>query len=217
MQILTEWISNIILFILFAIVIDLLLPSSSFQKYVKMIVGLLLIIIILTPVLDILSLDIDKMAEKIEFKTAENDMQIENLTESKKKEIQAGQRAYILEQMAVHLEKQAEEELIARYGLSIQEIQFSLDQERETEPITPESIKMIVVHLQHQEKRKREQSEDSQIQVVEPVSIDTTEPLQQNDAEKQLDQSELDEARETMSEIWQVPSETIQLSLERGK
>ncbi|MEN2451142.1 stage III sporulation protein AF, partial [Bacillus sp. JR_15] len=33
MSFLTEWITSIILFILFAIVIDLLLPNSSMQKY----------------------------------------------------------------------------------------------------------------------------------------------------------------------------------------
>lgn len=35
MSFLTEWLTTIVLFILFAIVIDMLLPSSSMQKYAK--------------------------------------------------------------------------------------------------------------------------------------------------------------------------------------
>lgn len=50
MSFLTEWITSIILFILFAIVIDLLLPNSSMQKYAKMVVSLLLIVVMLNPI-----------------------------------------------------------------------------------------------------------------------------------------------------------------------
>ncbi|MCY9430773.1 stage III sporulation protein AF, partial [Bacillus spizizenii] len=45
MSFLTEWLTTIVLFILFAIVIDMLLPSSSMQKYAKMVVSLLLIVV----------------------------------------------------------------------------------------------------------------------------------------------------------------------------
>ncbi|MDV2687064.1 stage III sporulation protein AF, partial [Alkalihalophilus lindianensis] len=50
MDFLIEWVTNIILFILLATVIDMLLPNSSMQKYTKMVMGLLLIAIILTPI-----------------------------------------------------------------------------------------------------------------------------------------------------------------------
>lgn len=50
MSFLTEWLTTIVLFILFAIVIDMLLPSSSMQKYAKMVVSLLLIVVMLTPI-----------------------------------------------------------------------------------------------------------------------------------------------------------------------
>ncbi len=40
MDFLKEWVTNIILFILLATVIDMLLPNSSMQKYTKMVTGL---------------------------------------------------------------------------------------------------------------------------------------------------------------------------------
>lgn len=57
MSFLTEWLTSIILFILFAIVIDMLLPSSSMQKYAKMVVSLLLIIVMLNPIFKLFKTD----------------------------------------------------------------------------------------------------------------------------------------------------------------
>ena len=44
---------------------------------------------------------------------------LENLTESKKKEIQAVQSAYILEQMANQLQEEVEEELMKKYQMKL--------------------------------------------------------------------------------------------------
>ncbi len=61
MSFLTSWISNIIIFILLATVIDMLLPSSSLQKYTKMVIGLLLIAIIITPILSLFQTNFDQI------------------------------------------------------------------------------------------------------------------------------------------------------------
>lgn len=59
MNFITEWVTNIILFILLATVVDMLLPNSTFQKYAKMVAGLLLITVILTPVFKLISSDFE--------------------------------------------------------------------------------------------------------------------------------------------------------------
>ena len=46
--------------------------------------------------------------------------QVENLTELKKKEIQAVQNAYILKQMAVNMRTGVEEELMKQYKMEIE-------------------------------------------------------------------------------------------------
>ena len=118
MSFLTEWITNIIVFVLLATVIDMLLPSSNMQKYAKIVTGLLLITIILTPLLKLLTSDFDKVMNSIDINSSYQNNSVENLIEMKKKEIQASQRAYILEQMAVQMKQQAEKEMINEYGKS---------------------------------------------------------------------------------------------------
>src|SRR6478672_5128226 len=121
MSFLASWISNIIIFILIATVIDMLLPSSSFQKYTKMVIGLLLIAIIITPILRLFHTNFDQLlaSATVQFKEGDEN-KLGNLTESKKKEIQAAQSAYILEQMAVQLKAGVEEELMKKYQLKIE-------------------------------------------------------------------------------------------------
>ena len=60
MEFIKEWVTNIILFILFATVIDMVLPNSKFQKYTKMVAGLLLIAIILTPIFKLFTYDFEE-------------------------------------------------------------------------------------------------------------------------------------------------------------
>ncbi|UZW67504.1 stage III sporulation protein AF [Priestia flexa] len=155
MQALTSWITNIILFILLATVINLLLPSSGFQKYTKLVIGLLLMLIIVTPVFQILKVDVNKMFNSIRLSAASDDAGVENLIESKKKEIQASQRAYILEQMAVQMETEVKEELMEQYGVAIDQMHI----ETKSEEADPEAdnIKTITVVM------SAEEPEDEQV------------------------------------------------------
>ncbi|MCH5584182.1 stage III sporulation protein AF [Shimazuella sp. AN120528] len=53
MEWMSDWIRQIILIIFIATFIDLLLPSSSLERYVKLIMGLIIIVSILQPVLQL--------------------------------------------------------------------------------------------------------------------------------------------------------------------
>lgn len=162
MSFLTEWITNIIVFVLLATVIDMLLPSSSMQKYVKIVTGLLLITIILTPLLKLLTSDVDTVIDSFRISGASQNNSVENLIEMKKKEIQASQRAYILEQMAVQMKQQAEKELMDKSGKVIEKVSIAAS---DLENI-PDSITEVTVYLSSGE-------EEGAIEAVQNVEIDT--------------------------------------------
>ncbi|OAT84164.1 stage III sporulation protein AF [Bacillus sp. MKU004] len=162
MSFLTEWITNIIVFVLLATVIDMLLPSSSMQKYVKIVTGLLLITIILTPLLKLLTSDVDTVIDSFRISGASQNNSVENLIEMKKKEIQASQRAYILEQMAVQMKQEAEKELMEKSGKVINKVNIAAS---DLENI-PDSITEVTVYLS-------EKKEERAIEAVRHVEIDT--------------------------------------------
>ncbi|RHW41114.1 stage III sporulation protein AF [Neobacillus notoginsengisoli] len=202
MDFLIEWVTNIILFILLATVIDMLLPNSAMQKYTKIVTGLLLIAIILGPVLKLISSDFNKaMASIPAFESSETNKNSKTLIEIKKKEIQASQQAYILEQMAVQLKEDAQEELMKRFGLQIATI--SIDAELEDGQNLPDQVRKVAVLLKWPDKNS------NPIQPVEVVNIQAVA------ARPAQSRSELEKlAAECLAEKWNIRLKAIEVTVE---
>ncbi|MBD8070405.1 stage III sporulation protein AF [Bacillus sp. PS06] len=204
MSYLTDWITNIILFILLATIIDMLLPNSSMQKYVKMVTGLILIVIILTPLFNFISEDFDKVVQSMSVTPVADEKNMENLIEMKKKEIQASNRAYILEQMAVQMKSQVEEELMEKYGLEVAVVDPTFKEEISQEP-SYEDIASIKVVLTSQS------SGSNEIPVIKPIVIDTSKQPKQED--QQMDTKPI---ITYLSTEWEIHTEMIEVTVEGG-
>ncbi|MDM5313408.1 stage III sporulation protein AF [Peribacillus frigoritolerans] len=201
MSFLAGWVSNIIIFVLLATVIDMLLPNSALQKYAKMVIGLLLIAIIITPILGLFNKDFDDIltAATSEFEDQKK-KDLGNLTEMKKKEIQATQGAYILKQMAVDLQAEVEEELMADYNMRISSIDVGVKNEEEP---GVDDLQNITISLE-----KAEGKENSEIEAVAKVDINTDSPSTSNDAN-------LDAVKRFLATSWTVDEEIIEIAGER--
>lgn len=204
MDYITEWITNIILFVLIATVIDLLLPNTSLQKYTKMVAGLLLITIILSPIFKLLSSDFESALASIpSIQSNSEEKNMENLIELQKKEIQASNHAYILEETAVQLQSDVEKELMDQYGLEIAHIEIDVDDDSQSESF--EQIQSIVVQL------KEPNTETDAVEVVKKVEINTSEPLPSKKLTK-----ESQAIASLLSEKWDVEKEKIEIVVEGG-
>ncbi|MEK3890777.1 stage III sporulation protein AF [Bacillus sp. FSL K6-3431] len=193
MPFLSDWILNIIIFLLLAMVIDMLLPSSTMKKYAKLVIGLLLIGMILSPIYKIMSMDFDLVLKSLSPTVNENIQMQENLLEKKKREIQASQYAYTLEQLAVLMKTDVEKEMIEKFDLTISNIKISAD--TNAEPII-EHLKSVKVSL---ETNKEKTS------AITPVSININES-----SEKQMP---VDHTKilETLSARWEIPVSIIEI------
>jgi stage III sporulation protein AF len=200
-QFLTEWVTNIIIFVLLATVIDMLLPNTNLQKYTKIVTGLLLIAIILTPVLKLISKDFETALQSIPIFEGTEEKNMENLIELKKKEIQASQRAYILETMAVQLKEGTAEELMNQYGLEVANIDITLDET--TKQSFPDNLQKVIVQL------KQSEEEANVVAVIKPVEINTNQPSQ---TKRLTAQSE--EITSLLAERWNVSEGAIEVLIE---
>lgn len=63
MDVIIQWVTQIILFVILAAIIDLLIPVDAMKKYVKLAVGLILILILLKPVFYLFDADIEQAVE----------------------------------------------------------------------------------------------------------------------------------------------------------
>ena len=201
MGILTDWITNIVIFILLAGVMDMLLPSSAMQKYAKMVLGLLLITLLLSPLFKLVSVDFDTLLASFSSAEYVEKNQMENMIENKKTEIQAVQDAYILEKMAVQLEKDGEEELVAQFNYEIADIDVAMN--GTDQPQIPGDLEHITVVL-----APVPADGQAEIETVAEVTINIEEPLpDKDDGTKDI--------REFLADKWEVDADRIHVNFER--
>lgn len=203
MDFLKEWVTNIILFILLATVIDMLLPNSSMQKYTKMVTGLLLIAIILTPIYKLISKDFESTLASIPSFQTPGEKNMKNSIDLKKKEIQASQHAYILEQMTVQLKKSAEEELMKKYGLQIAKIDISTNEQ--SDQAFPDNLQKVTVLL------KQSDNSMQAVEAIKTVNINTdTPPPSKGSTDNTKKISAF------LSQKWNVTGNKVEVSIEGG-
>lgn len=138
MSFLTEWLTTIVLFILFAIVIDMLLPSSSMQKYAKMVVSLLLIVVMLTPIFKLFKTDPEVIFEYLTKNGQSESADIKNQINSKKIEIQASLKK-VWDTLSL---KKSEYEVLKQFGETLG-IHDRISQQKH--------IKLALTHLEASE------------------------------------------------------------------
>ncbi|WP_267879647.1 stage III sporulation protein AF [Pontibacillus halophilus] len=198
------WVTQIILFLLLALITDLLLPASSFRKYIKLVVGLLLILVFLQPVFQLFQIDMDRFFhEQRAWVEGEDSDSMENLIDSKKREIQASQGAYILEQMAVQLETEVEEKLAEQYEVAIQDLSFQM---KEGEEVGLEALESVVVVLVPAEQQKERNAGE-----VEEVVINT-----ESAPSREERQPSLTPIQTFLSSSWQIEEDRLQVHWEGG-
>ncbi len=64
-----SWIISIVIIICFSVIIDMVLPEGNIKKYAKFIMGIIIIVVIISPIIDIFRhpMDLDKHLETISY------------------------------------------------------------------------------------------------------------------------------------------------------
>ncbi|GLO66543.1 MULTISPECIES: stage III sporulation protein AF [Oceanobacillus] len=203
MNILIDWVTQIIIFIIIASIIDLLIPANDLKKYVRLVTGLVLILIILQPVFHLFNTDIDTV---ISSSISEMEQQynstdsLENQIEFQKNEIEASQDAYILEQMAVQLENVAEDPLKEEYNMMVEDIEFRFTEKSE---VTFEDLTEVIVFI-----KEAEQGEGA-VDTVEDVVIDSN-------SEKTRPKMDFSEMEMLLMELWEITDKKVTVYWEGG-
>ncbi|WP_156290827.1 stage III sporulation protein AF [Oceanobacillus salinisoli] len=205
MDILIQWVTQIILFIILATIIDLLIPATAMKKYIKLVVGLILILILLKPIFYVFNMDIESALnasfQQIDQANSNNES-VENLIEFQKKEIESKQDAYILEQMAVQLVDIAEDPLKEEHQVEITDVQFQF---LPNEELTYEGLEEVIVYVRDFEEGEGEAS------AVEDVVINTD-----DSAEKKEEDRHDDQIKTLLQEVWELTDKEITIYWEGG-
>jgi stage III sporulation protein AF len=205
MQFFVQWISNIIVFILIASLVMMLIPNSSLAKYVKFVASLLLIVMMLQPIFQIFKVNIKDVLGNYQSKTLQADGSIKNEINKKKKDIEATERAYILNQMAVQMKKSVEKSFSKEFKQQIDTVSLEVD-EKKSSINSPSDVSKAIVTI------GKNQAQSNDVQPVQEVSINSSEPIEM-DSNKQLKS----EIRQFLAIKWQLDEKQIDIQLEGGE
>ena len=205
MEFVTEWVRNIIIFLLLATVLHMILPRSSMQKYVKFVVSLLLIVLILSPLFQLLKADVPELIDKLSRQPYGTDGEIENLIDKKKTEIQASQRAYILEQMAVQMKKEVAQKLQDEYGVTIANLHLVVPEDKQ-DVTSQQDVQSVSVTVSEEEPQR-----SGAVEAVKPIEVDTSTPY-----ESRIDNDASQDIQKFLAQEWQLENSKVQVHTEGG-
>lgn len=202
MEFLINWITQIIVFIILAVIIDLLIPATTMKKYIKLVLGLILMLIFLKPLFSIFTLDVNE-ALKSSYDQMEQEetapSTLENLIEMEKVDIQASQDAYVLEQMTFQLKDVANDSLKDQFDLEIADINYTFSSD---ETPSYENLEQITVYLE-------EVGETTSSSVVEEVKIGDRQKEEQK-------RNEVDEEgiKKLLQDKWELELDKLSVEVE---
>lgn len=199
-----EWITQIIVFLLLVMIIEMLIPQTNMKKYIHTVLSLLFLLLFLQPLFQFLNLDVKQATEDaiVQFEDSMDEKVLEKEIDLKKKEIQASQDAYVVKELTVQMEKQVEEELNNTYGLTIVDISFEFDPEDKHDMEKLEEVKVIV-----EDTKDKNQGEIKQIIIGESEN---------REASNEAMTDKLDKVKAYLNGIWELEEERLVLVWEGG-
>ncbi|WP_272953925.1 stage III sporulation protein AF [Gracilibacillus saliphilus] len=198
MEYLSSWILQIIIYMILAMIVDLILPSSTLKQYVKLVVGLLLILIILQPLLSVFNVNVHQMVDQIIPTNSDSSVEseMENGMNQQKSEIEQIQAAYVLEEMVVQMENIVEEELQEEYNYQIEDLKVDWASHPTSEENELERIYVQLVTM------------DDDSAKVEEVNIQIGDSLPQTSESPPHDANEI---KDFLADQWGVEEEIIHI------
>lgn len=203
-----QWIKQIILLILIATFLDLLLPNSGMRRYVKLVVGLLLILVILSPVLELFQFDFERLLTVQEEWDKREETMFSNRVSANRERLEGWQEAAILKEVASQWEKEIKRELEDRFQLQVVDLQLKLISQKEEAQI--ESVS-LVLKMKEDSLETDSQGTPKPIEPVKPVVID----LAASSRERELEELSFEQEKKIEEEVLTYLSKEWNISVDK--
>lgn len=199
MQLFTDWIMQILVFIVFATIVELLLPSNQMKKYVHLVLGLLLLLLLTKPILHVFSVDVTTITEQLDQSLFQNEEKLEqtkNDIDKQKKDIQATQDAYIWNEVTSQLKQEGNEVLKEKHAAEITELTIETNDENE----------LLLVQCRVSMTAPSENND-----AIEPIEIDID-----DGKSKQSQQKQKNKIISSLADVWDIKTSQIEVQWEGG-
>lgn len=167
-----EWVKHIVLLILMATFLDLILPNSSMRKYVKLVVGFLLILLILSPILQLFKLDQDRLLLTIDQILEKKNRPLTLQMEQEQSRIKVGQDQAIIDEVIVKWSEEIKVGIEKDFDVVVQHV--TLDLQRSGDQIDIDELTLQIEQIPKKESeselgKDQEGKSPSTVKEVEPI------------------------------------------------
>lgn len=214
MELISDWLRQIVLLVLIATFIDLLLPNHSMDRYVKLVMGLLIILAILSPVFSLIRKDWDVSA--LGFRSGGTDVQDMTSLEAIRQRgetLGKTQDQLIKEQAEDQMAQSIRREIEDRFHVTVSSVQV-----KAATPAANRSPGVSLVSLVVTPEGLGSQEGETSVAPVKevgPVEIDTMkqEPVEQK---RTGDDALSRRIRTYLAETWHLRPDQIRVSVEQA-
>lgn len=218
MSFIGAWITNIILIILFAVLLELLIPNSKIERYVKLVVGLMLLMVMLQPLLSIFQIDPEQWLDDFTIFESEPLTFETSSMESQKRDIEMDNLAYISEYTAVQLKNEASKELQQKYEVVLADVKVEFEQYKDLQHYRSEEDlleNLSSVHVFLQKLSESQAVDEVELVIINPVSIGNEERNETGTSSE--DEPLILEMTTFLANIWMIPKEKLHVVLKGGE
>lgn len=212
---LSTWLQEIILIILLAVFIDLLLPNSSMQRYVKVVISLFILLAILSPIINLLRSDINLNSLSIPT-GASNEIQSVNAIMKEGERISSLNEQYSIE----IIEEQIAEQIKTQLSQTLDESIYQVSVKAQTgDAANAPQITHIQVALEQAAESDMQRTSDQWVEVepIEPVHIhiNLDEPYHREGQEVDHNHAKMQETTEQihllLTQLWDITPDAIEV------
>lgn len=205
MNFLNTWLQEIIVCVIIATIIELILPSGSTKKYVKVVLGMFIVFNIITPVINKITknnfeissiINMDEYSKKMKtYETSSQNQVSSNANEQTIKQI------YISK-----LEKDIKNKLKEK-NYTVSKIEIDINENKEY------SIKQINLLVQKDEEETEEKQANAiEIENIETINIQVNENIVPEQKEENISANEMSKIKQYLASEYQINEKQININ-----
>jgi stage III sporulation protein AF len=204
MEFLSEWMRGLILIIFLAVALDMILPNNAMQRYVKLVMGLLIILLMLSPLLKFYGTSIYEMDFTLDKMLAQDGKGLPSLEQIEQKgmDLQERQAGMTIGQWKAMVAESVKRSIEKSHQVTVDKVEMRVTEDDAGRPTAIEQLEVVVMP-------KQEKGAVKPVEEVKPVIIGKAEDGGSRSASAKADDESTSAIVTQLSEEYQVPKTKI--------
>ena len=194
----SSWAKGIVVAVVISTIIELVLPSGSQKKYIKVVLGVFILFTIISPIIDKVSnnkLDVNQI-----FNTKAGEDKIEKVEETIAKKLESSNSRSIKDIYVSNLENDIKIKLNEK-GYEVNSIYIRV---KDDENYTIESVELSI-------KKNKEENKNTNIEKIE-INVQVGAKNNVQNQISKLEKSEIEEIKEILSKNYEINEDKVEIN-----